>query len=315
MGEHYDERREISDARERMSELAVEIAHRASPEYVKAQVKTFASDKKVELKQRAKETVMRKTTEWKQVATGTPKGIGMLGAIAGGLIGSIVAKRIAASKSGAMYERREYWDGRDEPTLYASHGSYEMTGDDLSAGSHGSGVGDKLQSAKASVVGKATDVKGAVMDKASGAMDSLRGTASNVRDHIPSAGEVRYRASSWYDRSVNDQPLFFALGALAFGMMASAFIPVSERERQMMEPAKSKVRETVSKVGGQLQQKVESIGGSADQQSDISSPISASGSSGDISGFGISDSGSIPAPSPSDPVPAFPPLDDLTTRH
>jgi len=306
MGEHYDERREISDARERMSELAVEIAHRTSPEYVKEQVRTFAGEKKIELKQRAKERVMRKTTEWKQVATGTPKGIGILGAIAGGVIGSFLAKRFAAARSGPMFERREYWDGRDQPSLYAEHGAYpyETTGDDLSAlhaDQSGGGVGEKLQSVKQSVMDKAGDARHSVMDKASGALDSIRGTASNVREHIPSAGDVRMRATNWYDQHIDQQPLIFALGAVAFGMVASALIPVSSRERQLMEPAKRKVMQTVSQVGDQLQQKVDSMGGNADHQDNFEPPgISTAPISS-------SDSGSIPG--------VFPPLDDLTTRH
>jgi hypothetical protein len=302
MGEQYDERREIADARERMSELAVELARRASPEHLKAEAKIYAGEKRTELKQLAKEAVMRKTTEWREVATSSPKGIGILGAIAGGVIGSIIAKRFAASRSGPMLERHELWDGRDEPSTYVASGRYETTGDELPAmgasDSGGGGMGDKLQSAKHAVMDKA----GSVMEKAGSAMDSLRGTASDVRDRIPSPGDVRQRASRWYDQGINDQPLFFALGALALGMVASAVIPVSARERQMIEPAKRKVRETVSQVGEQLQQKVESIGAedqhaSAELHEDL---------------LATSDSGSIPGQSA---VPQFPPLDDLTTRH
>jgi hypothetical protein len=74
---------------------------------------------------------------------------------------------------------------------------------------------------------------------------------------IPSGGELKGRASGWFDRALENQPLMLALGSVALGIFASMLLPVTNRERQLIEPAKRKAQEGLSTLGDQLEQKLQ----------------------------------------------------------
>lgn len=286
MGEQDHALHEIADARARMSEIADELAIHAQPERVKAiasekvsewkelakekatgkveelkqQAKDAAVDKATELKTRAKEAVMHGTTELKERAD-TPRGWSLLGAIIGAGVGAVLMKKafsVREERSGAIGRGREDFRYRGE-----SYSTFQRT--DL--GSPAVGVSGK--------------------DKAHELREKAMGAVGQVR----SGGELKGRASDWFDRTLETQPLMLALGGIALGMFASMFLPVTNRERQLIEPAKRKAQEGISTLGDQLEQKLQGNTGSV-------GPAISHDATGGMSTTGSS-MGSMGTPTPS----------------
>ena len=205
-------------------------------------------------------------------------------------------------------------------------------------------VRDRAVDLKDRAMGKTSDVR----ERAVGAVDHLKERASHLRERIPSRDTVQYRTTDWFNRTVDEQPILLALGGVALGMLASTLIPVSNKERRLIEPAKRRAEEGISQLGDQLNQKLqgneEQSSGYENRQgysassmsatSDLNTPASTStgfgassistpGSSsglGATSGVGVAgteDSADALASSPSGSsrIPPLPPLDDVTKVH
>jgi hypothetical protein len=210
-------------------------------------------------------------------------------------------------------------------------------------------VRDRASEAAHTVRDRAVDMK----DRAAGRVDHLRERASHLRERIPSRDVVQGRTTDWFNRTVDEQPILLALGGIALGMLASTLIPVSSKERRLIEPAKRRAGEEISHLGDQLNQKLQgreeqssgyegrqgysasSMSATSDLNtpatsstgfgaSSISSPGSASGGLGatSTSTSGVSVSGTedstdalASSPSGSSRIPPLPPLDDVTKVH
>ncbi|WP_164007140.1 hypothetical protein [Pyxidicoccus trucidator] len=208
-------------------------------------------------------------------------------------------------------------------------------------------VKERAVDVKDRVMGKASDVR----ERASGSMDHLKERASHLRERIPSRDVVQYRTTDWFNRTVDEQPILLALGGIALGMLASTLIPVSNKERRLIEPARRRAEEGISHLGDQLNQKLQGseepssdyegrqgysgLSGASDLNtpastttgfgaSSISSPVSSSGlgatSSPPTSGVsvaGTEDSADALAspPTGTSRIPPLPPLDDVTKVH
>jgi len=196
-------------------------------------------------------------------------------------------------------------------------------------------------------MGKASDVR----ERASGSVDHLRERASHLRERIPSRETVQYRTTDWFNRTVEEQPILLAMGGIALGMLASTLIPVSNKERRLIEPAKRRAEEGISQLGDQLNQKLQggeepssgyesrqgysaaSVSSTSDLitpaststgfgASSISNPgstggLGAASSTSGVSVAGTEDSADALASSPSGAsrIPPLPPLDDVTKVH
>ncbi len=207
-------------------------------------------------------------------------------------------------------------------------------------------VRDRAVDVKDRAVGKASEVR----DRAMGAVDHLRERASHLRERVPERQVMQARTSDWFHRTVDEQPLLLALGGIALGMLASTLVPVSNKERRLIEPAKRRAEEGISQLGDQLNQKLQNVGeqlGGTDTNrqgysasgmsatsdlttpattntgfgaSSISSPTSASGlgvtGTSGASVLGPDDSADALASSPSGSsrIPPLPPLDDMTNK-
>ncbi|RKH07582.1 hypothetical protein D7V97_21245 [Corallococcus sp. CA053C] len=353
-----------------MSVLAEELGRRANPELLKARAKEFALEKKEEVtehakhlaqekrdelkqqarekvldwKSHAKETAMRKSHEWTDEATRTPRGLGLLGALLGAGVGSMLMKRAFKSRIEERhgYDERGYrvrgyervpvrYYGRDdryaESERYGAYGS----GRDIpypeynTAPGYNAGIGergsegsnlkeraaDALSSAKESVGSTTEGVKERVHDAADtvrervhGAADTVRGRmhdasdrvrerASHLRERVPSGQELRGRTSEWYDRALEEQPLALALGAVALGMLTASLLPVSNKERQLLEPARRRAQEGLSQLGDQVSQKLEGSNTSMDEETALAGPTSMGTSAG---------------------IPPLPPLDQIAPK-
>jgi hypothetical protein len=134
-------------------------------------------------------------------------------------------------------------------------------------------VSETVQSAKE----RAGEVMGSARERASGMMGSARERASDLRERIPSRYEMREQARSWYANAAQEQPVALALGAFAFGALAAALLPVSSRERQVLEPARRKAEEAVAQAGGRIEERLGGVSGQ-EQGGERSSQASASSS-------------------------------------
>lgn len=293
MGEQDRAVHEISDARTRLSELALELSRRMDKEHVKAfaaekgeqlkeKARDFAAEKAVELKQQAKdvatekaaelkdnarEAVMNKTMEIKERAD-SPKGWSLLGAILGAGVGSMLMRKAFSVREEHEGDRRLY--GRDEYGANWRYGAYERRGtSDLSSPARVSG---EALSMSGDVGFEGRGISGAdsgtsIKDKAVDVKDRVVGKASELKErvaeHLPDTDELRGRAYdvrgqaySWFDRTLEERPMLIALGGIALGIVASSVIPVTRRERRIMGPAKHQLEERISDLGDRLTDKL-----------------------------------------------------------
>lgn len=330
MGEQDVPIREISDARARMSELADELARRMEPEHIKAlasekvtdlkeQARERATEKVDEIKSHAKEAVMRRTTEIKDRAD-TPKGWSMLGAILGAGVGSMLMKKAFDVRSQSDSGSRMYGGyDMDTPELVPAPdgGLMRPTGDArgmrssdigvrtstdvggyMSTGvstDEGNDVGtvDNLKSKASDVMGTAKDKAYDLKDRASHMVDRAKDKASGLREHIPDRGMVKQRTTDWYGM-VSENPVLLAIGGIAIGALAAGFLPVTDRERQLIQPAKAKVKERISTLGDQLETKL-------------------SGQGGDVNEDELQASAASESENERGTIPPLPPLDDFNT--
>ncbi len=330
MGEQDVPIREISDARARMSELADELARRMEPEHIKAlaadkvtdlkqQARERATEKVDEIKTHAKEAVMRRTTEIKDRAD-TPKGWSMLGAILGAGVGSMLMKKAFDVRRHSDSGSRMYGGyDLDTPELVPAPdgglmrptgdargmrssdigvrtstdvGGYMSTGVSTDVGSD-VGTVDNLKSKASDVMGTAKDKAYDLKDRASHMVDRAKDKASGLRDHIPDRGMVKQRTTDWYGM-VAENPVLLAIGGIAIGALAAGFIPVTDRERQLIQPAKDKMKERISTLGDQLETKL-------------------SGQTGDVNEDELQASAASESENERGTIPPLPPLDDFNT--
>jgi ElaB/YqjD/DUF883 family membrane-anchored ribosome-binding protein len=316
MGEQDVPIREISDARARMSELADELARRMEPEHLKAlaaekvsdlkeQARDRAVEKVDEIKTQAREAVMRKSHEVKERAD-TPRGWSMLGAILGAGVGSVLMKKAFDVRQQSHWNSRMYGDyDRDTPSLVPAPdgGLMRPTGD--ARGSLGSDigvstssdVGGNLKERASEAMDLAKDKASELKERASGLVDRAMDKTHGLRERIPDRGQLRHQASDWYG-TVSENPVLVAIGGLAIGALFASFIPVTNRERQLIEPAKAKVKERISTLGDQLESKLSGQAGEEDTQEE---EFQASASSESERERGT--------------IPPLPPLDDYTSVH
>ncbi|HEX8435831.1 hypothetical protein [Archangium sp.] len=313
-----------------MSELADEMARRMEPEHLKAiaaekvsdlkeQARERATEKVDELKTHAKEAVMHRATEMKDRAD-TPKGWSMLGAILGAGVGSMLMKKafVVRRESGWHMgnQGRRMYSGYDmnTPELVPAPegGLMRPTGD--VRGSLGSDIGVRtstdvgyvgstdtgdggLKARASDVMDTAKDKVSGLKGRASGLVDRTLDKAQGLRERIPDRGEMKHQATDLYG-TVSDNPVLLAIGGLAIGALFASFIPVTNRERQLIEPAKSKMRESISQLGDQLESK---LSGQSEDESGQEDEFQASAASESENERGT--------------IPPLPPLDDYTSVH
>lgn len=298
MGEQDVPIREISDARARMSELADELARRVEPEHLKAlasdkvsDLKTRARDRATEkvdeLKTQARETVMRRSHEVKERAD-TPKGWSLLGAIIGAGVGSMLMKKAFDARHPSDWGTRMYGGyDREEPSLVPAPegGLMRPTGE------------GHLKERASEAMDMAKDKASELKDRAGGLVDQAREKSHELRERIPDRGQMRHQASDWYG-TVSDNPALLAIGGLAVGALFASLIPVTQRERQLIEPAQRKVKERISGLGDQLESK---LSGQTGDERGREEEYQASASSESERERGN--------------IPPLPPLDDYTSVH
>lgn len=262
MGERDDARRSIEDARERMSAIAEELARRASPGF---------------MKDRAREVAVRKTSEVRDRAASSPGAWSILGGILGATAGAAMGRRARqrrelsaagdrwepavktyeygyASPSGYNPETSPYGaapvSGVPEYGLGVESGGWENRGGEPSRSDQ---MKERARERASELKHRASDKTEELKQRFRGRSEDLRERSHRARERIP---EMRGRARGAYQRGVQDRPLALALGAIGLGFAASFLVPVTQRERQLAGPARSKVRSRIESMESQLESRI-----------------------------------------------------------
>ena len=175
------------------------------------------------VREQAKEAALRKTSEWKDTFAQSPLALGIVGGALGAAIGSSIGKSRRTQNVGYRP-----WPAEVE---------YRSRGFDYGEPSRSPGMGERISEGAQDLKQKASDL------------------VDDVRDRIPSATTVRHTAE--------DNPLLIALGGMALGALAALLLPVSNKERELLEPVKQRASEAMGELGdkvresaGQAQEKI-----------------------------------------------------------
>jgi ElaB/YqjD/DUF883 family membrane-anchored ribosome-binding protein len=285
-----------------MSELADELARRAEPDHLKelasekaAELKAQARERVVEkvdeVKTRAKEAVMRKTMDVKERAD-TPTGWSLLGALIGAGIGSVLMKKAFDARRNARYSASYESEGLYAGPPYTPMGTIDTGMVDTSS----SGSPDmkaRVSEAASTVKEKVLGTAHGVSERASGLMDQARDKASHLRERIPTRDDGR-QAADWFGHAMQDNPLLLAVGGIALGVIGASFLPVTSRERQLLEPTMRKAKDSLtgslsnlqSNLGSKIEEKLST---SSESDEDQDEELGASAASN-----AESDRGSVP---------------------
>jgi ElaB/YqjD/DUF883 family membrane-anchored ribosome-binding protein len=291
-----------------MSELADELARRAEPEHLKelahekaaelkAQAKERVVEKADEMKSRAKEAVMRKTMDVKERAD-TPTGWSLLGALIGAGVGSVLMKKAFDARRNARYTTSYEAEGLYAGAPYTPAGTIDtgMVGTSSSEGSH---LKERVSEAASTVKEKVLGTAHGVSERASGLMDQAKDKASHLRERMPTRDDGR-QAADWFTHAMEDNPLLLAVGGIALGIIGASFLPVTGRERQLLEPQLRKAKDSLtgslsnlqSNLGSKIEEKLST---SSDMDEDEDDELGASAASSSESDRGA--------------VPQLPPLE------
>jgi hypothetical protein len=181
-----------------------------------------------------------------------------LAPLLGAGVGALVAKAVQSRTRDRGFDRhREDWRGdgygyprgryaelaaeQEEYDVYG--GAVEAEGDDGGGEAVGSKLGEKGSQAKERARETAEHVKERARATAEQMKGRLHAATSSARERLPD--RERLRASAREDTGL------WALGALALGALFGFALPESEREREMLEPARRKARE----LGAQAREK------------------------------------------------------------
>lgn len=280
MGERDDAKRSVESSRARIGVLAHEVSRRMTPGYAKERAREMARDKAYEMRDRAAER---------------PWMLPLLGAGIGALLGKALTSRAQERRDrygwddrydrygrgdrlygrGDRYsgrgdgyglrdvERYEVWSGEDSGVI----GRDDDSAFDVEASSGSSSglrdraedvkerasemkdrASDKVSEVKDRIVGRASDVSDRVRSRASDVSDRMRSRAYDLRDRMPGSEDLRANAQ--------ENPAFWAFGALAVGAVLGLLLPVTESERRALAPAKEKLREASQQAAQTVSDKV-----------------------------------------------------------
>lgn len=272
MGERHDAEHSVAQARQRVSAIAEELSRRASGEYVRERAMEAAGD----FKERAKMRARQKTYQVRDQALDHPWVLGLIGGAVGAIVGKVLGDRARARYRHDDFETRpsaphygygsslydEYDETLDRPydEYTATHGTSEslLITDDASLG--GGGVHQAVRGAdfgaeqpeSGGLKEKAADAVGALKDRAenvkhraanagAGAMGRARGMASRAKERLPDRDQLRHGAQS-VRHSTEDRPELWALGALVAGALFGSMVPITDKERRALGPAKARAQ-------------------------------------------------------------------------
>jgi hypothetical protein len=260
MGERDDARHQVEQRRERIAQLAGEVSRRLTPEYAKGRAREMAREKMGKVRDSAVHS------SWLAPALGA--GVGML-------VGKALQSRAQSREdhrhedyyggerfrsSGYRGDYREYYGrtGYREDSPYQTYEEGTLPSEVGEApGGRAEGFeqqsGSRLQDMKEQAGARVQEMK----DRAGSKVEDLKERAGEMKERVGAkAGELKHRmgeqAHSLRERlpdrdrlraSTHEDTGLWALGAAALGLLFGFALPVTQKERQLLEPAKRKARE------------------------------------------------------------------------
>lgn len=216
MGQRDDARHQVEQRRERIGALAHEVSRRMTPDYAKERAREMARHKAYEVRERAVDS------GWL---------IPLIGAGVGAMVGKALRSR-AQDRDDRTYGRYDL--GRGNPYPYAAaYGAPERWRDQ--SGFEGEHTGQSEGDGSSRLADKASEMKEKVSAKADEYGDRLREGTHALRDRMPDREQI--------SASAREDMGLWAFGAIALGALFGMVLPVSEKERELLEPAKRRVRE------------------------------------------------------------------------
>lgn len=283
---------EVAVSRERLTEIATELARRAQPEYVKARAHEVADDLKLKAKDAAREkvddykgrarmAVREKAHDVKEMAMQQGKGMNMWGALIGAGLGVAVVKLLQdRSRQNAEYRGFGPYAGYRE-VGYGFEGSFDRGYDYDGEGYADVGVrgdlqargkfdevksqaGEKIGDLKAQASDKLDDLKSTASDtvesvkgRASDVVENVKGKASGMADRISSeAHQLREKVPSGDELRMKMNSAVDN-DPVIVGLGALAFGAIAG----LLLPVSDSERKAYSKVRIAAQEKLQEAGG------------------------------------------------------
>lgn len=225
-----------------MSEIVKELSQRLTPH---------------EMKERAKEVAVRETRELKDRIFDSPLALGVLG----GLVTAGLA-RFFRSRREIGYAPPEVQTGeyryRGESHL---PGEYRARGEDLKerVGEKAHDLKEKAGEIAENVKERAAELTESAKERALELKDKAGQMAQRAAEHVPSGEDVK-AATRRVGRYVGDEPLIGALAALAAGAAAGLLLPLTEKEREVLEPYRLRAGETIEQLKDNVKEQMEGLG-------------------------------------------------------
>jgi len=203
--------------------------------------------------EQAREKALNKTQEWKEDFVSSPAALGLIGGLLGALVGRAIARNRRDSRDSEARYRSEYYRTvySGDGDLYRGQPGYE----DLRYREPETGMKDKI-------AGSAHELK----DRASEAV-------SGMRERLPSVEQIGAKA--------DENPMIVALGGMALGAIAAMLLPVTRKERELLEPVKQRAGEAIGtlgeRIGEQAHQAQEKLSADQDKrEAGIPTPVEGS---------------------------------------
>jgi hypothetical protein len=244
------------------------------------------------MKSRAKEMVVEKSVAAKDRFLGSPIALG----IAGGLATMGIASLIQRRRNRQVDRVAEYFDDldvgdvsgmagvgvSDEGMPASQAGTYVQAppGSDTYAapppGTSGVAFEDEERGKLGAMKEKASAFAGEAKEKASAFAGEARERARDLGHRASDAACAATRgvkhaaqgAGRKLESSAHEWPILFAAGAAAAGAILALMLPVSEKERELLEPVRRRTRSQIDTLRDRVDEELDTLQEKLDQKLD-----------------------------------------------
>jgi hypothetical protein len=206
-----------------MSRIAHEVSRRMTPGYAKERARDMARERMSTARDRAVES------SW-------------FAPLLGAGIGALVAKTLQSRAQERSWDRDRFgYRGELERRGYGyPRGGYYAAGrEDYDVYGGEAGVPEEMLGEGGETGSKLREKASEVKERARATAEQMKGrieeSTSSVRERLPDRDRIR--------ESTHQDTGLWALGAMALGALFGFALPETQREREMLEPARRKARE------------------------------------------------------------------------
>jgi ElaB/YqjD/DUF883 family membrane-anchored ribosome-binding protein len=293
MAEHHDHDREairadIEETRARMSHRIDELGERLNPDHLKSQLKDSVRDATIGRAERMAHDVGDTVTETGHTLWDTIKENPIPAAMVGLGIGWLIANRSHGPERDLRARRRayardygfgaDYGYGRDyyggyagtlgggERGVYGGEGGYYGYAREEERGAP-ERVRERVEEVSERVRERATEVSDRAQELAGEVSGRARRVAHEAGERVSeladtAQGQAR-RLEHRVEHMVQDSPLAAGAAALAIGLAAGMAIPETEKEDELLGPARDRLVERAQGTAREVGEKVQRVAGAA----------------------------------------------------